>query len=85
MRRRRISAERRVETCKQCHPAANVNFANYIVHADHSDREAYPQLYYVFWGMTWLLIGTFCVLRAAHHPVALPLDGPLHERFAGVA
>jgi predicted CXXCH cytochrome family protein len=55
----RLSPENRVETCKQCHPAANVNFANYIVHADHSDREAYPGLYYVFWGMTWLLIGTF--------------------------
>jgi cytochrome b subunit of formate dehydrogenase len=54
-----ISDERRVETCKQCHPAANPNFANYMVHANHSDREAYPQLYYVFWGMTWLLIGTF--------------------------
>ena len=54
-----ISDERRVETCKQCHPKANENFANYIVHADHSDKEAYPQLYYVFWGMTTLLIGTF--------------------------
>jgi thiosulfate reductase cytochrome b subunit len=54
-----ISDARRVETCKQCHPKANENFANYIVHADHSDKEAYPQLYYVFWGMTSLLIGTF--------------------------
>jgi thiosulfate reductase cytochrome b subunit len=54
-----LSSENRVETCQKCHPAANVNFANYIVHADHSDREAYPELYYVFWGMTWLLIGTF--------------------------
>jgi cytochrome b subunit of formate dehydrogenase len=60
-----LSAEHRVETCKKCHPAANVNFANYIVHADHSDREAYPVLYYVFWGMTWLLIGTF-VFFALH-------------------
>jgi thiosulfate reductase cytochrome b subunit len=48
-----------VETCKKCHPSANANFAGYIVHADHSDREKYPQLYYVFWGMTTLLIGTF--------------------------
>jgi thiosulfate reductase cytochrome b subunit len=54
-----ISDERRVETCRQCHPGANENFADYIVHADHSDKEAYPQLYYVFWGMTGLLIGTF--------------------------
>jgi thiosulfate reductase cytochrome b subunit len=55
----RLSDERRVETCKQCHEDANPNFANYIVHADHNDREAYPQLYYVFWGMTALLVGTF--------------------------
>jgi thiosulfate reductase cytochrome b subunit len=49
----------RVKTCQKCHEDANENFAQYIVHADHSDREAYPQLYYVFWFMTWLLIGTF--------------------------
>jgi predicted CXXCH cytochrome family protein len=54
-----ISDERRVETCQQCHPKANENFAKYIVHATHHDKEKYPQLYYVFWGMTWLLIGTF--------------------------
>jgi predicted CXXCH cytochrome family protein len=54
-----ISSDRRVETCRKCHPAANANFAGYIVHADHSDKEKYPQLYYVFWGMTTLLIGTF--------------------------
>jgi predicted CXXCH cytochrome family protein len=54
-----ISDERREETCRKCHPDANANFADYIVHADHSDKERYPQLYYVFWGMTGLLIGTF--------------------------
>jgi thiosulfate reductase cytochrome b subunit len=54
-----ISADRRVETCKQCHAAANANFAQYIVHADHSNREKYPVLYYSFWFMTLLLIGTF--------------------------
>ena len=48
-----------VETCRQCHPKANENFAGYIVHANHSDKDKYPQLYYVFWGMTTLLIGTF--------------------------
>jgi hypothetical protein len=34
----RLSPDNRVETCKQCHPSANTNFANYIVHADHPDR-----------------------------------------------
>jgi thiosulfate reductase cytochrome b subunit len=54
-----ISDARRVQTCRQCHPGANKNFANYIVHADYSDKAKYPQLYWVFWGMTALLIGTF--------------------------
>jgi thiosulfate reductase cytochrome b subunit len=53
------NGDHRLETCQKCHPAATANFADYIVHADHSNREAYPQLFYVFWGMTALLIGTF--------------------------
>ena len=55
----RMNGVRLVATCQKCHPSANINFASYIVHADHSDKEKYPQLYYVFWGMTTLLIGTF--------------------------
>jgi len=60
-----IHPERRVETCKQCHEDANPNFAEYIVHANHSDKERYPQLYYVFWFMTAIIVGTFA-LFAAH-------------------
>ena len=52
------NGDHRLQTCQKCHPAATANFAQYIVNADHSDRETYPQLYYVFWGMTALLIGT---------------------------
>ena len=56
----RINAgQRRLETCQQCHRDANSNFANYIVHADHTDKENYPQLYWVFVFMTFLLLGTF--------------------------
>ena len=55
----RIHAERRVGTCKKCHPKANKNFADYVVHADHTDRENYPILYYTFLFMTALLLGTF--------------------------
>ena len=60
-----ISKERRVETCKKCHPKANANFAEYIVHADHTDRVKYPILYYTFLFMTLLLVGTF-VFFAIH-------------------
>jgi len=61
----RISDERRLETCRKCHPKANQNFANYIIHADHTDKQRYPALYYTFIFMTALLIGTF-VFFAIH-------------------
>jgi len=56
----RIAAgEHRLATCRQCHEDANPNFAGYIVHADHTDREDYPQIYWVFVFMTGLLLFTF--------------------------
>ncbi|MBT8485906.1 MAG: hypothetical protein HKO59_09360, partial [Phycisphaerales bacterium] len=55
----RLVGERRVETCQQCHPDGGENFAAYIAHADHTDRENYPALYWTFVVMTALVIGTF--------------------------
>ncbi|GAB4321385.1 MAG: cytochrome c3 family protein [Candidatus Sumerlaeia bacterium] len=57
--RSRVSDEQRLQTCRRCHPKANPNFANYIVHADHTNRTEYPILYYAFLFMTALLVGTF--------------------------
>ena len=48
-----------VETCKKCHPGSNRKFTGYLTHATHHDRDKYPYLYYTFWGMTGLLVGTF--------------------------
>lgn len=48
-----------VETCQKCHPGANRRFAGYLTHATHHDPEKYPLLFWVFWGMTGLVIGTF--------------------------
>ncbi|MCK5339450.1 MAG: hypothetical protein KAJ60_00185, partial [Desulfobulbaceae bacterium] len=31
----------------------------YLTHATHHDRDKYPYLFYTFWAMTALLIGTF--------------------------
>lgn len=47
-----------VETCAQCHPAANERFTGYLTHATHHDPEKYPLLFYSFWAMTALLVGT---------------------------
>lgn len=48
-----------VETCAKCHPGANRRFAGYLTHATHHDPDKYPALFYAFWGMTILLVGTF--------------------------
>ncbi|HLA41375.1 MAG TPA: hypothetical protein VJ417_15340 [Candidatus Glassbacteria bacterium] len=49
----------RVATCKKCHENANAGFAGYITHANHFDKEKYPQLYWTFILMTALLVGVF--------------------------
>lgn len=48
-----------VETCRKCHPNSNRKFTGYLTHATHHDRDKYPYLFYTFWAMTALLIGTF--------------------------
>ncbi|MBI3117860.1 MAG: hypothetical protein HYZ00_04190 [Candidatus Hydrogenedentes bacterium] len=54
-----LSHDNIVETCSQCHPGANRRFAGYLTHATHHDPGKYPALFYAFWGMTALLVGTF--------------------------
>jgi len=56
-----IHPDNLVTTCGQCHPKASGLFTKYYAHANHSDRENYPILYYTFVGMTGLLVGTFAV------------------------
>jgi thiosulfate reductase cytochrome b subunit len=55
----RIHDQNRLQTCRNCHPEATRNFANYIVHSDHTDKKTSPQVYWVYIFMTALLIGTF--------------------------
>ncbi len=47
-----------VETCGQCHEGSHRRFAGYLTHATHHDPEKYPWLFWSFWGMTALLVGT---------------------------
>jgi cytochrome b subunit of formate dehydrogenase len=54
-----VGARNIVETCKKCHPDANMRFTGYLTHATHHDKSKYPALYYTFWGMTSLLVGVF--------------------------
>jgi cytochrome b subunit of formate dehydrogenase len=57
--RSRLHRDHIVETCGQCHPGSHRQFAGYLTHATHHDPEKYPVLFYAFWGMTALLVGTF--------------------------
>jgi predicted CXXCH cytochrome family protein len=54
-----LSRNNVVETCKKCHPSSNHKFVGYFTHATHHDPDKYPYLYYTFWAMTFLLVGTF--------------------------
>ncbi|MGD8818123.1 MAG: cytochrome c3 family protein [Acidobacteriota bacterium] len=53
-----LSRRNIVATCSQCHAGANVRFTGYLTHATHHDPEKYPFLFWAFWGMTTLLVGT---------------------------
>ena len=48
-----------IGTCGNCHEGSNANFAGFMPHATHDDKEKYPILFYSFWAMVILLIGTF--------------------------
>ena len=69
--RSHLSRENVVETCRKCHEGANRQFAGYLTHATHHDPQKYPFLFYTFWGMTALLIGTF-VVGGVHTLLWLP-------------
>jgi len=85
--RSHLSRENVVGTCQKCHEGASRRFAGYLTHATHHDPVKYPFLFWTFWGMTSLLIGTF-VFGGVHTllwlPRALQMQRDLH-RQAGEA
>jgi predicted CXXCH cytochrome family protein len=60
-----LSHDNVVGTCATCHPGAHRQFAGYLTHATHHDPDKYPFLFYAFWFMTTLLVGTmtFAILH----------------------
>ncbi len=54
-----LSRENIITTCKKCHPGATTRFAGYLTHATHHDPKKYPWIFWTFWCMTALLVGTF--------------------------
>lgn len=66
-----LSRENVVATCQKCHEGATRKFAGYLTHATHHDPQKYPFLFWTFWGMTGLLVGTF-VFGGVHTLLWLP-------------
>ena len=60
-----LSRDNIVDTCAQCHPAANEKFTGYLTHATHHDPDKYPWLFWSFWAMTGLLVSvlTFSLIH----------------------
>ena len=56
-----LSHENITETCQKCHAGATRRFAGYLTHATHHDSKKYPWIFWTFWFMTSLLVGTFTV------------------------
>ncbi|MBI5709261.1 MAG: hypothetical protein HZC42_03025 [Candidatus Eisenbacteria bacterium] len=69
--RSHLSRANIVKTCGHCHPGSNRRFAGYLTHATHHEPHRYPALFWVFWGMTGLLVGTF-TLAGLHTLAWLP-------------
>jgi len=84
--RSHLSRENVVATCQKCHPGATRRFAGYLTHATHHDPKKYPLLFWTFWGMTGLLVGTF-VVGGVHTllwlPRALALRRSTSKRSSG--
>ncbi len=57
----RLSRANVLTTCQKCHAGATRRFAGYLTHATHHDPQKYPWLFWTFWSMTALLIGTFAI------------------------
>jgi hypothetical protein len=84
--RSHLSRKNVVATCQKCHPGATRRFAGYLTHATHHDPKKYPILFWVFWGMTGLLIVTF-TLSGIHTllwlPRALKMKREMKKKLSG--
>ena len=84
--RSHLSRANVVATCQKCHANATRRFAGYLTHATHHDPKKYPFLFWTFWGMTTLLLGTF-VVSGLHTllwlPKALAMRRELRAEEAG--
>jgi len=55
----KISENNLLGTCRQCHPDANKNFTEFVVHIDYKNKNGHPIFFYVWRFMIILLIAVF--------------------------
>ena len=55
----KLSEQNKLATCRSCHPDAPPKLTGFLAHGDHSDKENYPELYWIFLFMTILTVGVF--------------------------
>jgi predicted CXXCH cytochrome family protein len=77
----RLSRVNIVNTCGKCHLGSHRQFAGYLTHATHHDSQKYPFLFYTFWGMTSLLVGTM-LISGAHTLMWLPRSLEFRRQLA---
>ena len=53
-----------IATCGTCHSGSHRQFTGYLAHATHNDPERWPWLYWTYWAMTALLVGTMSMALA---------------------
>jgi len=66
-----LSRQNIVGTCGKCHKGSHRQFAGYLTHATHHDKGKFPALFYTFWFMTFLLVGTL-MIATTHTLLWLP-------------
>jgi cytochrome b subunit of formate dehydrogenase len=79
--RSHLSRANIVQTCARCHTNAHRQFAGYLTHATHHDPARYPFLFYTFWGMTTLLVGTLFI-SGVHTALWLPRSLEYRRKLA---
>ena len=56
---------RHAAVCSKCHQGASASYASYVVHVPNpalaSTKASFPILFYVFWIMVFIAVGTFVV------------------------
>lgn len=56
-----MSAQNRLQTCRNCHPKAPAKLMSFDPHADHRDRSRSPELFWIYTGLLVFISSVFGV------------------------